>query len=87
MIAGLLYLIGLVAVLVSVAIAGFNAPEAIASFTAAVDSGANLLTAGLGIANGFATPFYWIVGGLLLMGFSRVIMLLSAINRSLRGQN
>jgi hypothetical protein len=87
MIAGLLYLIGLIAVLVSVAIAGFNAPEAITAFTRAVDAGANLFDASLGIANGFAGPFYWLVGGLLLMGFSRVIMLLAAINRSLRGQN
>ena len=87
MIAGLLYLIGLIAVLVSVAIAGFNAPEAITAFTAAVDAGSNLIDVGLGIANGFVTPFYWVIGGLLLMGFSRVIMLLAAINRSLRGQN
>jgi hypothetical protein len=87
MIAGLLYLIGLIAVLVSVAVAGFNAPEAITAFTREVDAGSNLFNAGLGIANGFAAPFYWFVGGLLLMGFSRVIMLLAAINRSLRGQN
>ena len=87
MIAGLLYLIGLVAVLVSVAIAGYSAPQAIASFTAAMDAGnANMLEVSLGLAGNYAWAFYWIVGGLLLMGFGRVIMLLGAINRSLRGQ-
>ena len=87
MIAGLLYLIGLVAVLISVAIAGYSAPQAISSFTAAMDSGnANMLEVSLGIAGDYAWAFYWVVGGLLLMGFGRVIMLLGAINRSLRGQ-
>ena len=88
MIAGLLYLIGLIVVLISVAIAGYSAPQAITSFTAAMDAGsANMLEVGLGIANGYAWALYWVVGGLLLMGFGRVIMLLGAINRSLRGQN
>ena len=63
------------------------APQAIASFTAAMDAGnANMLEVSLGLAGNYAWAFYWIVGGLLLMGFGRVIMLLGAINRSLRGQ-
>jgi hypothetical protein len=87
MIAGLLYLIGLVAVLVSVAIAGYSAPQTISSFTTAMDAGnANMLEVSFGIAGDYAWALYWIVGGLLLMGFGRVIMLLGAINRSLRGQ-
>ena len=39
MVAGLLYLIGLVAVLASVAIAGYGAPAMIQAFSAAMDSG------------------------------------------------
>jgi hypothetical protein len=88
MIAGLLYLIGLVVVLISVAIAGYSAPQAISSFTSAMDAGnANMLEVSLGIGSGYAWALYWVVGGLLLMGFGRVIMLLGAINRSLRGQS
>ena len=87
MIAGLLYLIGLVAVLVSVAMAGYSAPQAIQRFTAALDAGtANMIDVTLGIASGYSGQFTWVVIGLLLMGAGRVIMLLSAINRSLRGQ-
>ena len=88
MIAALLYLIGLVAVLVSIAIAGYSAPQAIANFTAAMDSGtANMLDVALGIAGSFQWTLTPIVGGLLLMGAGRVIMLLGSINRSLRGQS
>ena len=87
MIAALLYLIGLIAVLVSVAVAGYSAPQAIQSLTAALDSGtANMIDVTLGIASGYSGQFVWVVIGLLLMGAGRVIMLLSAINRSLRGQ-
>lgn len=86
MIAALLYLIGLLAVLVSVAIAGYSAPQAIQNFTAALDAGANMIDVTLGIANGYAGQFTWVVIGLLLMAAGRVIMLLGAINRSLRGQ-
>ena len=88
MIAALLYLIGLVAVLVSIAFAGYSAPQAIQTFTAALDAGnANMIDVTLGIANSYTTQFTWVVIGLLLMAAGRAIMLLSAINRSLRGQN
>jgi len=87
MIAGLLYLIGLIAVLVSIAIAGVRAPPAINQFTTAMDAGnANMLDLSLTIASTFSWAVLPVVGGLLLMGFARVIMLLGAINRSLRGQ-
>ena len=44
MVAALLYLIGLIAVLVSIAIVGFSVPEVISRFTAAMDAGnANLI--------------------------------------------
>ncbi|MHB1101707.1 MAG: hypothetical protein ACYC0C_02765 [Devosia sp.] len=87
MIAGLLYLIGLIAVLVCVAIAGYSAPAMIASFTAAMDAGnANMFEVIAALAGGLAWVIWPVITGLALMGFGRVIMLLSSINRSLRGQ-
>ena len=87
MIAGLLYLIGLIAVLASIAIAGYSAPEAITRFTTAMDAGnANAVDLTLGILASYSWTLTPVVGGLALMGFGRVIMLLGAINRSLRGQ-
>ncbi|MHB1111442.1 MAG: hypothetical protein ACYCZU_14135 [Devosia sp.] len=87
MIAGLLYLIGLLAVLVCVAIAGYSAPAMIASFTAAMDAGnANMFEVIAALAGGLAWVIWPVITGLALMGFGRVIMLLSSINRSLRGQ-
>lgn len=88
MIAGLLYLIGLIAVLVCVAIAGYSAPATIASFTAAMDAGdANVIDVVAALAGGLAWVVWPVLTGLILMGFARVIMLLSSINRSLRGQS
>jgi hypothetical protein len=87
MLAGLLYLIGLVAVLVSIAIAGYGAPDVVSRFTTAMDAGnANALELSLGILSSYAWALWPTIGGLVLMGFGRVIMLLAAINRSLRGQ-
>ena len=87
MVAALLYLIGLIAVLVSIAIVGFSVPEVISRFTAAMDAGnANLIDLIGSIGAGYSWALGPVVGGLVLMGFARVIMLLSSINRSLRGQ-
>jgi hypothetical protein len=88
MVAGLLYLIGLVAVLVTIAIAGYSAPALIQSFSAAMDAGnADMF----GVISGLAATLAWvvtpIVGGLVLMALGRIIMLLASINRSLRGQS
>lgn len=86
MVAGLLYLIGLIAVLVCVAIAGYSAPAIIASFTAAMDAGdANIIDVVADLAGGLAWVVWPVLTGLTLMGFARVIMLLGSINRSLRG--
>lgn len=88
MVAGLLYLIGLIAVLVSVAIAGYGAPAMIASFTAAMDAGnANVFEVIADLAGGLDWAIWPVIIGLALMGFGRIIMLLSSINRSLRGQS
>lgn len=87
MLAGLLYVIGLIAVLVSIAIAGYGVPDAVNQFTAAMDAGnANMLSEGIRILASYAWALYPVIGGLVLMGFGRMIMLLGAINRSLRGQ-
>jgi multisubunit Na+/H+ antiporter MnhB subunit len=91
MVAGLLYVIGLITVLITIAVAGFNIPNTIADVTRQLDTGGtgaqNLLSIAQMVAatyGRFATTF---LAGLLLMGAGRVIMLLGAINRSLRGQS
>lgn len=88
MVAGLLYVIGLISVLVTIAVAGFGIPTTVNEVTAALDAGnANYLQLAQRVAATYAwvaTPF---LSGLLLMASGRVVMLLSAINRSLRGQS
>lgn len=87
MLAGLLYLIGLVSVLVNLALAGAQVPAAISQVTAAMDAGtANMVDVVIRASAGFAGYLWPLLIGLLLMGFARVIMLLGSINRSLRGQ-
>jgi hypothetical protein len=88
MVAGLLYLIGLITLLACIAIAGYGAPTMIASFTAAMDAGnANMLEVVADLAVSLAWTIWPGMTGLALMGFGRVIMLLGSINRSLRGGN
>lgn len=88
MIAALLYVIGLISVLVSIALAGYSAPPVINRFMAAMDAGnSNMIDLTLGLAATYTWMLVPVIGGLALMGFARVIMLLGAINRSLRGQN
>ena len=86
MIAGLLYLIGLIAVLISVVIIGYGAPTMIQTFSAAMDAGHNVFATISGLAGQLNWALLPIIGGLALMGFGRIIMLLASINRSLRGQ-
>jgi hypothetical protein len=85
MIAILLYLIGLVSALVTLVIVGFDAPAIYNQLMAAYNLGVeNVLPVTGRIATSYAwalTPF---LGGLLLMGFARVIVLLGAVNRALR---
>ena len=86
MIAGLLYLIGLLTVLVTLVMVGYGAPGLIQTFTNGLDAGTDGLLSALGsmaASLGWAvTPF---ISGLALMGFGRIITLLASINRSLRG--
>jgi hypothetical protein len=86
MVAGLLYLIGLIAVVISILVIGYGAPTMIQTFSAAMDAGENIFTTIGGLAAGLTWAVLPIVGGLALMGMGRIIMLLASINRSLRGQ-
>lgn len=87
MVAGLLFIIGLVAVLLSIAILGYGAPAMFQTVTAALDRGdANMIDVIAGLFAGLNWAVAPIIGGLVLMGFARIIMLLGSINRSLRGQ-
>ena len=86
MIALLLYLIGLVTSVVTVVVVEFDAPNIYATVMAAYNSGLSNVLPALGkVASSLSwalTPF---LGGLLLMGFARIMMLLGSINRALRG--
>jgi hypothetical protein len=86
MVAGLLYLVGLIVVVATVVIVGVHGPALLQTFTTTLqnsDGGPMAAVVQLGgYLNWAVMPF---VGGLLLMGFGRVIMLLHAINRALRG--
>ena len=86
MIAMLLYLVGLVAVVVTLVLVGAEWSALYTSLLAAFNGGtAGLLPALSAIAASLSwalTPF---LAGLLLMGFARIMMLLGSINRALRG--
>lgn len=86
MIALLLYLIGLVTTVVTIVVVGFDAPAIWTSLSAAYSGGLDKVLPALGeIAvrlNWALTPS---LGGLLLMGFARIMMLLGSISRALRG--
>lgn len=87
MIAILLYLIGLVSAVVTAVLVGFEAPAIYTALLGAYTSGGlNAVLPELGrIAQSLAWALYPFLGGLLLMGFARVMILLGSINRALRG--
>lgn len=86
MIAILLYLIGLISVVVTVVFAGMDAPAVYQNLLAAYNSGLDHMLPALGAVAGkwswALTPF---LGGLLLMGFARIMMLLGSIRHALKG--
>ena len=86
MVAGLLYIVGLIATLVTILMVGYSAPALIQGFMTAVQAPTPdylAAVADLGRALSWALgPF---VGGLVIMGIGRIIFLLGAINRALRG--
>ncbi|MBI4922400.1 MAG: hypothetical protein HY834_11670 [Devosia nanyangense] len=86
MIAILLYLIGLISALVTVVAVGFDAPPIYSALLAASQSGSQNLLPALGVAaKGLGWALMPFLGGLLLMGFARIMMLLGSINRALKG--
>ena len=86
MIAILLYAIGLVTSVLTVVVVGFSAPDIYATLIGAYQSGLDAILPALGrIAAGLNWALAPFLGGLLLMGFARIIMLLGSINRALRG--
>ena len=84
MVAGLLYIAGLIAALVTLVMVGIAAPALVQHFTPALDS-SGVLGANTDLARALdwaAVPF---IGGLVLMGLGRMLLLLGSIDRSLRG--
>jgi cellobiose-specific phosphotransferase system component IIC len=86
MVAGLLYVVGLIVLVATVVIVGVHSPALLQSFITTLqtpEGGPMAAVVQLGdYLNWALMPF---VGGLVLMGFGRTIMLLHAINRALRG--
>ena len=86
MVAGLLYVVGLIAVLATLVVAGLGAPGLIQMFNTALDTpGTELLGTFVDVARRLQWAVMPFVGGLALMGLGRIVMLLGAINRALRG--
>ena len=86
MVAGLLYVVGLIAVLATLVVAGLGAPGLIQMFNTALDTpGTDLLGTFVDVARRLQWTVMPFVGGLALMGLGRIVMLLGAINRALRG--
>ena len=77
MVAGLLYVVGLIAVVATLVVAGFGAPGLIQMVNAALDTpGSDLLGTLISVARLMEWAVLPIVGGLVLMGLGRIIMLL-----------
>ena len=86
MIAILLYLIGLISVVVAAVKVGYDGPGIYASLTTAYNSGYEAVLPALSqLATAHAWALAPFLGGLLLMGFARIMMLLGAIRHGLKG--
>ena len=86
MIAILLYLIGLVSAVVTLVVVGFEVPAIYTALMAAYSSGLSNVLPALGkVAASLNWALMPFLGGLLLMGFARIMILLGSINRALRG--
>jgi hypothetical protein len=86
MIALLLYRLGLISAVVTVVLVGFDAQSIYQTLMTAYNSGLDAVLPALGnVAQSLSwalTPF---LGGLLLMGFARIMMLLGSIRHALKG--
>ena len=86
MIAILLYLIGLLSTLITLVRVGIEAPAIYTALNAAYAAGLDhVLPALETTAAGLSWALWPLLGGLLLMAFARIMMLLGSINRALRG--
>ena len=86
MIAILLYLIGLISAVVTVVVVGFDLPAIWTALYAAFQQSPQASLNALGVsAVGLSWALMPFLGGLLLMGFARIMMLLGSINRALKG--
>ncbi len=86
MIAILLYLFGLISVVVTVVLVAVGGPAIYDTLYAAYQAGLDhVLPALSSVASGLGWALWPFLGGLLLMGFARIMMLLGAINRALKG--
>ena len=86
MVAGLLYLVGLIATLVTIVMVGASAPAIVQNVSAVLAAAdpdyVGLLVDTARSLNWALAPF---IGGLVLMGLARIVMLLGSIDRALRG--
>lgn len=86
MVAGLLYIAGLIAALVTLVMVGFAAPELIQNFTSRLSApGSDLIGAVVDLARSLNWAVLPFVGGLVVMALGRITMLLGSIDRALRG--
>jgi hypothetical protein len=85
MVAALLYVVGLVATLVTIALVGLNAPATIQAFDAGLAQNGDVVATSFTVARSLAWAIGPFVGGLVVMGLGRIIMLLGSIDRALRG--
>jgi hypothetical protein len=86
MVAGLLYIAGLIATLVTLVMIGASAPVLIQNFTAGLDApGSDFIANIVELGRALAWAVLPLVGGLAVMGFGRMLMLLRSIDRALHG--
>ena len=86
MIAILLYLFGLLSTLITLVLVGLDAPAVYNGLFAGYQAGLDHVLPALAAAAASLSWAFWpLLGGLLLMGFARIMMLLGSINRALRG--
>lgn len=86
MVAGLLYVVGLIMVVVTIIMVGYASPPLIQAFMTAVEApNPDYLAAISTLARSLTWAAWPFIFGLLIMGAGRIIVLLGAINRALRG--
>lgn len=86
MVAGLLYIVGLIMVVVTIIMVGSASPSLIQAFMTAIEApNPDYVAAISALARSLSWALWPFISGLLVMGAGRIIFLLGAINRALRG--